>query len=119
MLSPALQLLFDQLNGRRDDLTPYEEMLHKELLDLLPGPGTQGSEFQGAAHVAGSREFPSDIVRRRGDTAGGAGGLGGALRKGVDRGTSFGREAGRSGDSGLPLLQINCKETNCPNKKRK
>ena len=56
MLSPALQLLFDQLNGRRDDLTPYEEMLHKELLDLLPGPGTQGSEFQGGAQVAGSRE---------------------------------------------------------------
>ena len=109
MMGPALSLLFTELDKRKEDLTLFETDLHQELLSMLmeqsretPKPG-----LRGAAHL------PGKLVEQN---------FGLAHRQprppGISRGGNLSLEVDLSGSSGVPQLQINCSQTNCPNKKR-
>ena len=104
MLGPALLLLFTELDGRQDDLTPYEQVLHKELEALQAG-----------AQLG----IPSELSRPPRSFARKVGGQSAAIprRPGKISDVIVGKTF--SSEGGVPQLQINCKEVNCPNKKRK
>jgi hypothetical protein len=101
MIGPALMLLFNELDSRKDKQTAYEKRLYRELLAL---GGVSGEEFPGRPT---GREFRgvdmSKAVRGR---------------QRLDRGIA-GNVIGRQNVDEPARLQINCGNPNCPNKEFK
>jgi hypothetical protein len=120
MLGPALTLLFKELDKRKSKLTPYEKVLHKELLAAksggfveLPRSGIgavgKGGRLGGLDHeIDASSDFgaPMQISERHGANE-------------FLGDSNFGLQVDLSTDGGVPQLQIGCKKVDCPNKKRK
>jgi hypothetical protein len=114
MLGPALKLLFENLDGRQDELTAYEEVLHTELLALqAKDPRRSEGEFGGVGKRSRPHRSAPKIGRR------GRLGHGFPEAEGAGGGEAFNLEVELSSGSGVPQLQINCNQSNCPNKKRK
>ena len=117
MLGPALRLLFENLDGRQDELTAYEDFLHKELLALQAEDFLRSSEGElgGVAKPSRPHRSAPKTARRgrlsQGDPRG--------LPEGAGDREAFNLEVELSSGSGVPQLQINCNQSNCPNKKRK
>lgn len=119
MLGPALKLLFENLDGRQDELTAYEDVLHKELLALQAEDVLRSSEgeLSGVAKRSRPHRSAPKIARRGRLSQDDSHGFPEAEGAG-DR-EAFNLEVELSSGSGVPQLQINCNQSNCPNKKRK
>lgn len=117
MLGPALTRLFQELDRRRDQLTTYEEDLHRELLAAGPAPGggslsggrrglTRRGEAQRDLDISADDE-PSGTHRKR------------RRRAGLIVGGRSDYQVDLSSDSDFPQLQIGCTKVDCPNKRRR
>jgi hypothetical protein len=120
MLGPALARLFAELDKRKTKLTPYEELLHQELLAArsMSKPGSKAVGVGKPASASGSNRktissggpggsMPGLVIKPRGS---------GAISR--LKSLDFVVDLSPAG-SGVPQLQIGCTQVNCPNKKRK